>query len=68
MCSTCEAAMEKCPPTSDGATAHAWDRIAAAISAWRATLDDEVEFAGVMEECEAWCKHMEETAAGSLAR
>lgn len=54
MCQVCDAAMLEI----GGESAHPWDRADAAIKAWRQTLPDDVEFDGIMEECEAWAKHM----------
>ena len=62
MCKICEAAMDAVPPSSDGPTADAWSRADAAIKAWRKTLID-ADFDSVLEVCEAWCEHMNETRA-----
>ena len=58
MCITCNEAMNSVVDRGDGATALAWERADAAIKAWRKTLPDDVEFEGIIEECEAWCAHI----------
>lgn len=58
MCKLCEDAMSAVEDRGDGATALAWDRADAAIKAWRRSLPAEVEFDGILEECDAWCEHM----------
>lgn len=58
MCTICNAAMDAVADRGDGATAHAWDRVDAAIRAWREAQSDDVQFEGVLDECQAWCEHM----------
>lgn len=60
MCAICVTAQDETPPTGQGATADAWARAEASIKAWR-DANPNLEFDGVIEECEAWAKHMDET-------
>ena len=61
MCKICDDASAAVTDRGNGATALAWDRADAAIRAWRSAIPDEVEFDGVLAECEAWCEHMDKT-------
>lgn len=63
MCKICDDAMDAVTDRGEGATAHAWDRIEAAIKSWRTTLPDDTDFEGVMEESLAWADHMAMSAS-----
>ena len=63
MCKVCDDAMDAVTDRGEGSTAYAWDRADAAIKAWRKTLPEEVEFEGVIEECAAWCEHIDESSS-----
>ena len=61
MCQACDRIIDATPSTGRGATADAWAKADAAINAWRDTLPPETEFEDVLEECDAWCRHMDDT-------
>lgn len=60
MCEICVKAQDDTPPTGEGATADAWARAGASIRAWRAA-NPHLDFDSVLDECEAWATHMDET-------
>lgn len=57
MCKICDDAMASAPATSAGPTANAWARVDVAVRAWLSE-HPELEFDGVLDECNAWADHM----------
>lgn len=63
MCEICVRAQDAAEPTGDGATADAWARARAALTAWLHSLPDdhEVHHMSERDRLMAWADHIDST-------